>query len=84
MHQSARDLSQISDLQAQLEEATKEKQEIQEKVQDIPQLPAGNFLNTSVWLDTQLFTQLLWLLLPKTSHFRGCFLLQIAMQFALK
>lgn len=33
MFQSARDLSQISDLQAQLEEATKEKQEIQEKVQ---------------------------------------------------
>lgn len=31
-YQSARDLSQISDLQAQLEEATKEKQEIQEKV----------------------------------------------------
>lgn len=30
--QSARDLSQISDLQAQLEEAIKDKQEVQEKV----------------------------------------------------
>lgn len=43
VHQSARDLTQISDLQAQLEEATKEKQEIQEKVQDNPQLPAEHF-----------------------------------------
>uniref|UniRef100_A0AAQ5XXJ2 Myosin XVIIIAa n=1 Tax=Amphiprion ocellaris TaxID=80972 RepID=A0AAQ5XXJ2_AMPOC len=33
--QSARDLSQISDLQAQLEEATKEKQEIQEKLHSL-------------------------------------------------
>ncbi|KAM9728310.1 unconventional myosin-XVIIIa-like isoform 11-T12 [Menidia menidia] len=33
--QSARDLNQISDLQAQLEEATKEKQEIQEKLHSL-------------------------------------------------
>lgn len=49
VYQSARDLSQLSDLQAQLEEVAKEKQEIQEKV--FKRTVAVSCPCTPLWLD---------------------------------
>lgn len=97
MFQSARDLSQISDLQAQLEEATKEKQEIQEKVQGSIQnhrsrLPGSSMLPPHDSLIRAQLSDRLSVIIGrkkkekkgKKLHLCGSLLLKIAMRFAFK